>query len=442
MSKLRVLWYSDFLSSTGFAQVAHNMIARLHATGKYEFDVVGINHGGEPYDKIKYPYDIYPAIMALSPDPIYKDVYGRGRLLHMAGSGAYDIVFMLQDTFIVETFMPSLIETRNKLPKEKQFPIVMYFPIDGTPKKSWIENVVAKIDFPVTYTEYAKKECLKHLPNLTLPVIYHGVDKSVFYPIPTEEKIAFKERFLGKHKDKYLVLNVSRNQPRKDLIRTMSAFKLFHDKNPNSFLFLLCQARDVGGDVIAMGENLGLVWDEDFACPSPGTYGANQGYTIETVNKIYNIADLTISSSLGEGWGLQNSESFAVQVPTLVPKNTSFEEIIGEEEERGYFCESGADLDHFVCLGQGDNNILRPVVNVLDMADKMCYIYEHPKEAQEKVYRAYNDVWTWDTVCEKWKDIFDKAEIGMRVLRGQVKYERNEKCFCNSGLKFKNCHGK
>jgi glycosyltransferase involved in cell wall biosynthesis len=379
---------------------------------------------------------------ALSSDKKYHDVYGRYRFAEMAGSGQYDLVFMLQDTFIVETFLPTLLQLREKLPKERQFPIIYYFPIDGTPKKSWIENVVAKVDFPVTYTEYAKKECLKYLPNINLPIIYHGVDKSTFFPLPDAERKLFREKFFNVHKDKFLVLNVNRNQPRKDLMRTMSAFKLFHDANPNSFLFLLCQAQDVGGDIIAIGENLGLVWDKDFACPSPGTYGANQGYPIDVVNKLYNTVDLVVSSALGEGWGLSSVEAMATNVPILFPKNTSLVEIIGENEERGWFCKSGDSLNHFICLGQVDNNILRPTVDIYDMADMMSYIYSHPKEAKEKADRAYKEVWTWEQVGKDWLKVFEIAEIDMKIKRGLLSFERNEKCFCGSEKKFKHCHGR
>ena len=69
--KLRVLWYSDTPNcATGFGTVARNMLKRLHATGKYDFDIVGINHGGNPYDRNEFPYDIYPAMVPLSNDPI------------------------------------------------------------------------------------------------------------------------------------------------------------------------------------------------------------------------------------------------------------------------------------------------------------------------------------------------------------------------------------
>jgi glycosyltransferase involved in cell wall biosynthesis len=357
----------------------------------------------------------------------------------MAKTGTFDLVFMLQDTFVVETFMKQLLEVRATLPPAKRYAIVHYFPIDGTPKKSWIENVVTKSDIPVAYTQYAKRECIKHAPRLTdMDVVYHGVDKDVFFP-PTDR--AFRDSFLAQHKDKFIVLNVNRNQPRKDLYRTLAGFSAFHKKYPKSFLFLLCQAQDVGGDIVEIAAQYGLEWDRDWACPQPGTYGANQGYPVEVVNQIYGVADVVVSTTVGEGWGLSFSEGAACKKPLLFPNNTSLTEMVGENEERGYFIKSGETLNNFTCMGAGDNNILRPTVDVLDMADRLEYIYLHPEEAKAKAERAHTEVWTWKSVGEQWISIFKRAEGMLPLLRSEGKISPNAPCPCGSGKKYKKCHG-
>lgn len=105
-----------------------------------------------------------------------------------------------------------------------------------------------------------------------------------------------------------------------------------------------------------------------------------------------------------------SSEASACKKPMLFPKNTSLVEIIGEEEERGYFIKSGGDLNAFTCLGAPDNNILRPTVDIYDMAAKLEHIYNNRKEALDKADRAYKEIWTWKQVGEAWKDIFREAE--------------------------------
>jgi D-inositol-3-phosphate glycosyltransferase len=441
--KLNVLCYFDSpLCQTGFGQVSRNILKVLYATGKYNFTCIGINHDGSPYDQQKYPYAIHPAVSPLSMNKVYEDVYGRQKFIDFARTGNFDLVFMLQDTFIVESFLPTMLEMRDKLPKDKKFPIIYYFPIDGEPKKSWIENTVAMVDFPVTYTEYAKKECLKHVPGLDrMPIIYHGVDKSTFCPLPADVVADFKKQFFPKHSEKFIVLNVNRNQPRKDLHRTFAAFKLFHEKNPDTFLFINAQAADVGGNLLEIAEHYGLKYDEDWACPS-GQFNANQGYPIEVVNRIYNACDMGISTSLGEGFGLSMVEFMATKKPIVFPRNTALTEIIGENEEYGYLCRSGATINDWICLGMPDNNLLRPLTDVVDLSEKMCYIYEHQDEAKTKAELAYERVWTWEQVGEQWKDVFNKADIKKRILRGEIKPEVNSDCPCGSGIKFKKCCGR
>jgi glycosyltransferase involved in cell wall biosynthesis len=442
-NKLNVLVYGDaVLCSTGFAQVMRNVLKQLYATGKYIFTCIGINHDGSPYDQQLYPYAIHPAVSPLSDNPVYNDVYGRQKFIDFARSGRFDLVFMLNDTFIIKTFLGTLLETRGNLPKEKRFPIIMYFPIDGTPQKSWIEEVVAKVDFPVTYTEYAKRECMKHAFNLeNMPVIYHGVDKQTFFPLPVDIITKFRKDFFGTNSDKYIVLNVNRNQPRKDLHRTFAAFKLFHEKYPDTFLFINAQKEDVGGNLVEIAAHYDLVYDKDWACPG-GTFNANQGYPIHMVNMIYNASDLVVSSALGEGFGLSTVEAMAVKKPILFPNNTAIPEIVGPNEEYGYMCKSGETINDWICLGSPDNNLLRPVTNVLTMADKMCYIYTHYEEALDKAEKAYDRVWTWEQVGEQWKEVFHKAEIKEKILRGEIKPEVNELCPCGSNLKFKKCCGR
>lgn len=441
MSKIQVLWYSDSpTTATGFATVAKNLLSTLYSTGKYDFTLVGINHSGVPYDQVKFPYAIYPAANALTGDERYKDVFGRQLFIDMAKSGKFDIVFMIQDTFVIETLLPALLKVRENLPKEKKFAIMHYFPIDGKPKESWIKNVVSKVDIPIAYTEYAKNECVQFDPSLSdMDVIYHGVDKDIFTP-PVDR--AFRDKFFTNHKDQFIVLNVNRNQPRKDMYRTFAGFSKFHKKYPDSFLFMLCQMKDVGGDLFEIASHYGLEWDKDWACPADGTYGANQGYPVSVVNAIYGASDVVVSTTTGEGWGLSFSEACACKRPVLFPKNTSLIEMVGENEERGYFVDSGTDPNLWVCMGMGDNNILRPQVDVLDFADKLEYIYTHREEATVKAERAYNEIWTWKQVGLQWKALFGKAEKFYELLRMDAKVGRNTLCPCNSGKKYKFCHGK
>jgi glycosyltransferase involved in cell wall biosynthesis len=132
----------------------------------------------------------------------------------------------------------------------------------------------------------------------------------------------------------------------------------------------------------------------------------------------------------------------AVKKPILFPNNTAIPEIVGPNDEYGYMCKSGETINDWICLGSPDNNLLRPVTDVVDLSNKMDYIYKHYDEAKAKAELAYERVWTWEGVGEQWKDIFNKADIKKQILRGEIKPEVNSDCPCGSGTKFKKCCGR
>ena len=163
--KIKILAWGDYCCSTGFGTVMSNIMRELHKTGRYEIDVLGINYSGDPYDEEKWPGRVYPAMPGLmSAAGPYADVYGRQRLCDLIGKNQYDVVFLLQDTFVLQDVLPTIKQTQAELAKLEgmnTFKIVYYFPIDATPKKEWATEVVKQVDFPVAYTKYGREEVAK-----------------------------------------------------------------------------------------------------------------------------------------------------------------------------------------------------------------------------------------------------------------------------------------
>ena len=87
MKRTKVLFWGDYCCSTGFSTVSSNIWKRLIATGKYDLDVVGINYSGDPYDRQKFPGNVYTAMSALNLQPPYNEPYGRQKLLDILGNG-------------------------------------------------------------------------------------------------------------------------------------------------------------------------------------------------------------------------------------------------------------------------------------------------------------------------------------------------------------------
>ena len=387
--KIKLLFYGDAPTvATGFGTVSRNVLDGLHKTGKYDISVLGVNYWGDPH---KFPYPIWP-IGVGSRDP-----YGRQRAYDMMSKDFdFDVLFLFQDSFILESFMGQGLP---KLRQMKNFVTVGYYPIDGVPKQSWI-NCMSMFDVPVTYTEFGKMESILAAPEMAerLQVIPHGVNIRDFYPLSEGETRSFRQMYFGKHADKFIVTNVNRNQQRKDIPRTILAFKEFKKRRPNSILYLHMAAQDQGWNLPEVIKGMGLRLGEDVLLPGGG-FGPNQGYPIEVVNKIYNASDVIVSTTLGEGWGLSTVEAMGCKTPLVFPNNTAITEIVGANEERGYLVDSGATPSDHIVL-PNDNEVVRPLADINQMAEKLIHVHDNWNEAMEKADAAFEWV-TTNLIWEK-----------------------------------------
>jgi len=397
--KIKVLAYCDSPTcATGFGTVSRNIFEGLYRTGRYDIDIFGINYWGDPHG---FPYRIWPT--GTNPD---NDPYGRKKVCNMMPNMQFDLMFFLQDTFILD-FLPEVIPfLRNE--KGKKFKSICYYPVDGVPKPKWIQNVNF-VDYIVAYTEFGKKESLKAYPEAKEPLIIpHGANTTDYFPMADEAKNNFRKQYFGPHADKFIWMNLNRNQQRKDIPKTIHAFREFKKQVSNSILYLHMAQKDQGWNLPEVCKSYGLSVKEDVLFPE--NFGPNQGYPVNVVNMLYNACDGVVSTALGEGWGLSWIEAMATRTPVVMPGNTALVENI--TEDRGYLVRSGNNENLFTVLPH-DNEILRPVVDAEHLIETMLHVYNNYDEAMKKAETAYQWVSTdlnWQTsVVPKWVEVFDKA---------------------------------
>lgn len=494
--------------ATGFAQVSKNVLKKLHDTGKYDITVVGINyHGTLTKEQMeKHPYSFTPAMPSG-----YSDPYGRGRVIQILQGvdreikPPFDIVFTIQDHFILAgsdelaqgyNFAKRIKEIQAEIIANEKVDIkylfnwIGYFPVDGTLQTKWVKEGIGYCDYPVAYTEFGKQEILKFDDELLklqnrLKVIYHGVNTKDFYPLPKQEIIEFRKKYFPENmpEDAFLIVNISRNQTRKDIASTIKAFAEYKKINPKAYLYLHMKQYDHGGDLWEIAKQFGLNPGQDMMLPS--NFEPQFGFPIEFINKIYNSADVLITTTLGEGWGFINTEAMAVKKPIITPMNTAMPEIVGIDEPyikepmisyiednihklRGIPIKSGVGLNDWICLGAMDNGVVRPKVDIQDVVDKLDWTYKNPNKVQQIAQNGYNWVQdlTWENICKQWEEIFDNAYLelekerklghikdkpnavinnGKHIIKSdgtKYKMKPNDKCYCNSGKKYKLCCGK
>lgn len=419
-SLIKTLCWSDSSSSkTGFGIVAKNIFSYLYNTEDYEIHQLAINY---PF-RFNLVNDIpWTQIPTKSLDP--SEPYGKVLFLRSIAEGDYDLVWIMNDTYVVFDIVNDLkkIVDRKRAAGKKVPRFVYYYPVDCHCRKE-VGAMIEYVDVPVCYNDYGRKETLLEIPEVEdkLKQIPHGVDTSVFYPLNNQEEL--KVKFLGRNADKFMFLNVNRNSDRKQLARCIYAFSEFKKQVPNSILLLHTQpversmVRTI--DLLVVVNELGLSLEDDVLFPKH--YELSRPYPENLMNELYNAADCFITTHLGEGWGCSVSESMAAGTPVIAPNNTAMPQLLGEYSERGYLYET---RDYIYPCNAG----LRPIGYTEDVVFEMFKVYRSGNKQNNqkvKLAREWAEQHDWKIICPQWDTLFKEvlnqpqksADKDLKVIR-------------------------
>ena len=133
----------------------------------------------------------------------------------------------------------------------------------------------------------------------------------------------------------------------------------------------------------------------------------------EEVNKIYNAANINISSTLGEGCGLSFLEAAASGTPTIAPRNSAIPEML---RNTGHLI-----LNDNLMNQAMDNAHLRPVVSSWEMMKALDIEYERwkekangGKEIRQECIKNIKENFLWDDKREQLKQIFKDTLNGKK----------------------------
>ena len=280
MEKFKVLTISDLGVSTGFARVMTEIINNFPKD--WEINSLAINYFGDPHE---LNAKLYPA----SPGG---DLYGIGRLGNLIEKIVPDKIFILQDSWIIQKYL-------EVMPEEYLEKTVIYTPVDAGPyMPEWVEKF-PQLKHICVYTEFGKHIILDANPNIkNITVIPHGINTDMFFPIPQEEA---REKIGQLTDDLYITLNVNRNQPRKKLDLCAKAFGIFARDKPEVRYYHHAGVEDVGWNIVKLAKRYGF---EKRLILSSKKLSPQRGVSNETLNLIYNTANIGLNLSSGEGWGL------------------------------------------------------------------------------------------------------------------------------------------
>jgi glycosyltransferase involved in cell wall biosynthesis len=350
----RVLWLSDGGSTTGFARVTHAIGDRLVTEYGHEVHCLAVNYDGDYWPT---PMRMYRANARQG-----NDIFGQSRFVEMLAEVMPDVVVMLNDPYVILRFL-----LRNTWDQElvlaRTTPFIAYMPVDGTNLPTTWSKLPAIINnlppipggkgpnfVPVIMAEHGRTL----YPDAEL--VYHGVDLDTYHPATPSRPIvtstgvnvtskAAAKKVFGIDPKSFLVLRVDRNSVRKNFGDTWKALVPVLKAHEDIEVWFHCKPE---GDQLEVPQILSREMDLAERFHFPGGFNTKRGWQDSDLAALYNAADLFVSTSMGEGFGLTLAEAAACGVPIVAQNVASIPEVVGPgglliEPQRLHTVDSGQD---------------------------------------------------------------------------------------------------
>ena len=324
-SKLKFLLVSTHMHQfTGYSKVSHNMIKELSQKPWLKLTHYGfqkmpqVPEGYRPYPS---NVDVYDAATHEKPQ---QQGFGYGQLSDYIRRTEPNVVMIYNDLSVVSRFLDEI--RKSGIPRT--FKLWVYCDqVYNTQLQPYLDVLNRDADLIFAFSNGWKK-CLKEQGiNRPIDVITHGFDKEKFFPIPRD----LVRKQLGLPNDRFIILNLNRNQPRKRYDILIMAFVELVCKYPTKpiYLFCVCDKGEKGGwDLFGLFKRellLRKVPIEQYA-DRLMVSSMDMTFKDEDINMFYNVANVGINTADGEGWGLCNFEQMGVGVPQVVPDIGGFKE--------------------------------------------------------------------------------------------------------------------
>lgn len=316
---------------TGYNRV----LTTLFKYWAFHYDIHFVGCGYPPRD-VDLGWKYYPAAVG-NGDPL-----GVSQCEKIIQEVKPKIVFLLND---ISRIIPHIKRLALYKPEIK---LLAYFPMEGELKRTELIEPLQFLDRIISYTYFGKDELLKAEkkiqevnPGFYLPpieVLPHGVDTSVFKPVsgdhPEVKKVpeSLQDQLQIGH-DSFLVLNANQFQDRKQIRTTLEGFCLFsQDKNENVRLILhhtllgpygYGRVHKLIQQVDDYYNRKGMLKKRVLISPQEGTNVLEETDLVE----LYQLCEVGVNTSGGEGWGLVSFEHAATGAAQIVPRHSSCSEL-------------------------------------------------------------------------------------------------------------------
>ena len=289
-----------------------------------------------------------------------------------------DCVFMLYDNGQIN----AMFQTINRMKPKYNGLLVPYIPLDYG--NITVESIKLNCDLIFTPTEFTRKEIINYYGD-KVPVItlHHIVNNPKFRSLDKGVVKYLREKYLGKENiDRFVVGAFNANSIRKRWDLVLEAFSIYYKLNENAMLFIKTNSinsAEKNEFNHSRGFQLGPMIQKmckDNYIPETAIKLYYQKVSIEELNEMFNIVDIAINMTDGEGFGCFPFEMALAKKLTLVPNYTSFKDIFSDISGENFLM----DIQEYPASMIRDNNSIKDIV----MGSKYYGVYHNNNGIHEK----------------------------------------------------------
>jgi glycosyltransferase involved in cell wall biosynthesis len=311
--------------TTGYSKVAYNVLKQLATLApKVKTYHFGFQRHPAHQNIRKVPEGVIAYDAAANEDP-KEEGFGFNKIHEYLETVNPDVVLIYNDPLVIA----KMIESMKHKKGESTYKLWLYVDqvYEGV-AKPLISILNEHADRIYCFTPKWRDTYLKYeeYPESEVRVLGHAVDAMTFTNLPKDARLSIRQKLNIPH-DAIVIMNANRNSQRKRLDLTISGFAKLLKNNPDKEIYLLLVTTmnpqagayyDVQRIFMEEVQELGL--DIQKSVPKLLAIDSAVPNIIgdDFINQLYNVADIGLNTSDGEGYGLCQLEHMYTGAPQVV----------------------------------------------------------------------------------------------------------------------------
>jgi len=413
MNKYNIGWISAAAyATTGYGRICKEVVSRLIYKNHKIINIGGIGGTTVWGGKLNYPVEL----PVQSPENNSKITKQRTikvnipivpTIGHMAGKDVINVYIQKYNLQLLiahwDCFAINYLQHLN-------IPTIAHIPIDA-PFTRNMYNDVKNCDKIVAFSKFGYNELLKWFKPDRLGYIPHGIEINEWKMFGDIKKSKLAAKYFGSSETLNILSVCANIGERKQIPFKLLVFKEFLKNHPKSKLFLFTNPTvhfPKGYNIRGFVNQLGLEDHVFFPKYDP----IIEPWSIKELVELYNSADIYLTTTLGEGFGVPMLESMACGTPVVGPRNSTIPELVGDH---GYIYEISNDFE-FVPVWIPTLQVY-PAPSKISLLKTLDHIYHNQIELKEKslASRLFAEQYSWKNIIPLWekliKGIFEEKKI-------------------------------